>query len=141
MIWHILLLLYLGVGSLFDIREKRIPIIWILFGLIIGGTKVCVVPFDTLGDVIFSISPGVVVIFLAWVCKKHIGTADGIAIMVIGMILGGDICVVIVCLALCEESFVGIFMIIFGKAKKETELPFFPFLGIGYLIANGMIIH
>lgn len=65
--------------------------------------------------------------------RQSIGYGDGLAVGILGLFLGGrDAAAILLCgLFLC--ACVSMAVLTFGKMKKQTAIPFVPFLAAGFV--------
>lgn len=127
-----ILLILLGINSIVDIRKKRISPISILLaavavilGIIYGKVK-----WDKrmlLGGII-GISFILSTIFL----KVKIGMGDGILITFLGVCTGFFDAFMMVLYGLFFAAVIGIMIIVVKNKNGKYEIPFVPFLFLGY---------
>lgn len=77
---------------------------------------------------------GILVIFAGYKGLFSIGGGDGMVIMTIGIFQGVMGTIRIVFWGLFLSAILGICLMIAGKVKRNTELPFVPFLFLGYIL-------
>lgn len=126
----------LGIGSIQDIRKKRVGLPVILAGaaaaLIIRYQE----PAGSTGieEYLLGLVPGAVLAALAAVSKQAVGLGDALMVAVMGLYTGMKQ-VWAELMAACLLAFAAalILLIIFKKGKKY-ELPFLPFLLAAHLI-------
>jgi len=141
MIREWILFFYLGAGAFLDGRYKRVPLLYLLMGGVLGGYFLWVdraaspVFFDQLA---LRMTPGIGVLIYSRITKERIGYGDGIMMIILGGFLtypeiwwvwcGGILLFVMTAgiLYLCK------------RIQKNTKLPFFPFLWMGYLAVRGI---
>ena len=117
--WGILMLMLLCY-SVWDIRKKSIPLLWVTAGLAValmmGGIKG-----------VLGMLPGMVLLLLAFVMKGKMGTADGLILAVIGGMTGIRYAVAILMAALVISFFYSSVLLIFCKKGRSYSFPFVPF--------------
>ena len=117
--WGILMLMLLCY-SVWDIRKKSIPLLWVTAGLAValmmGGIKG-----------VLGMLPGMVLLLLAFVMKGKMGTADGLILAVIGGMTGIRYAVAILMAALIISFFYSSVLLIFCKKGRSYCFPFVPF--------------
>lgn len=146
----VLLGIYLFVIGIWDYLEKKIP-----FFLLIPGIAAMLVHvirnvcqgchkgfgcqkglgsemlLSILLPVILGLLPGMILLLVAWSSKK-IGYGDGIMILSLGGFLGYHKVIGILMCSLLIMSVGAIILLLFKKVKKESTLPYFPFLFLGF---------
>lgn len=121
----------LALFSVYDIKTKQIPL-WAVavLGAAVSGYEVC-----ANGGIISTITgllPGILVLLLAYVTKESIGYGDGLVLCVMGGFCGLTDTVAILGVALVLVAMAAIVLLVIKRAGRKTELPFLPFLCLGY---------
>lgn len=80
-----------------------------------------------------AVSIGGVLIFLSFISKGQIGIGDGLLFAVIGFGVGFWNSLSILMCSLLIASVFSCYLIIIKKKRKSTEIPFVPFVTIGYI--------
>lgn len=133
MVFYIVLGIVLFLLSVEDIKTKRISFIKLA-----GFIPIVIMQWSfgvnlSLIQIVGGILLGVGVILLSYVTQGKIGLADGICLMFLGEILGfTDVCFIFI-VALFLVVGVAVILLVLKKAKWKTELPFLPFLFLGYV--------
>ena len=134
-------ILFMVINSIFDLKKKRISLrICVLAGLIGGAFGVWDVWqenvdfISAIKDVLIAMLPGIAVFVICFVSRQAIGAGDGIIVFITGLYFGAMETAEILLLALICSSLTGIYLMIFKKVNKKTEIPFVPFLLAGYLL-------
>lgn len=136
--------IYLLCIGIWDSVEKKIPIILLVPGIAATAIEmvrnvgaVCnSIPQDTLflPTLLFSLLgllPGMILLLVAWSSKK-VGYGDAVVILCLGGILGYNKVMGILMSSLFIMSVVSIVLLALKKVRKESTLPYFPFLFLGY---------
>ncbi len=130
----ILLILFLGICAIFDIRKKEIPLILILIGIVFSsGINIWQI-YDkniTVADVGAALVVGVFMICVSFCTRERIGYGDGLILIVSGLMLGFYQCFLGLCISLVFSSVYALFLLLIHKADKDSGLPFIPFLTVG----------
>lgn len=131
---------YLVVLSVFDGRERKVPI-----GLLGVGTLLAVVLVarDCLDHTqhwqklvlaaVLGLIPGVFMLLAAYITRK-VGYGDGLALLAVGMLVGYKNCWGMLCISLMIMSFWCIGILLLRRGTKNTRLPYLPFLTAAYLM-------
>lgn len=124
-----ILISLLGVYSYEDVRNKGVPILWLVVGLLISF--VC-----GKEDILRCSLPGIGLCVLASVFKGKLGYADGFFFAIIGNMLGVKNGLSVYVIALVIASIYGCFLLFFGKKNKDYCFAFAPccFLGAAIFV-------
>lgn len=127
----------LGILSVIDIKNKRIPV-WMVY--LLGITCFVlqyVVESSIIGiGIILGIIPGVVLLILAICSDGKIGMGDGLVVFVLGIGYTLEEVVSILGISFFFTAICSIGLLIVKKADRKTELPFLPYLFIGHFLVN-----
>jgi len=130
-----LLLVFLVPIVIWDIKEKRIPDIFVLPGIGVFFVKRVIereVPFYM---VLLTGCAGFVFIFVFFVISKgKIGLGDAKLSSLICLVLGFKLWIVALFIASFSGTIFALIFIAFRKMKWKTRLPFAPFFSFGSLI-------
>lgn len=121
--------------SIMDTRSKRVPVwmLWIgavaaigalLYEGINGGLDVW--------QECRALMPGLILLAVAVVTGKA-GQADGIILMLLGIFMGYEGCVAASLGGLFLISLFSGILLMLHRVKKDTKIPFVPFLAMGWL--------
>lgn len=125
--------LVLGVGTIYDVRYKQIPL-WLLVGGIISALALALCAKDPFGVArLCGLVPGIVIAVIGWL-SKAIGPGDSALILLSGYALGIWWLSIFLCL--------GFFLLMLGaglllftkKLGRKSRLPFYPFALASYLV-------
>ncbi|MBQ3558701.1 MAG: prepilin peptidase [Agathobacter sp.] len=137
---EIILGIWLGIQSVMDFKYKEIPLWFTLLGGVVG-IVICVREERTIGEVLVSCLPGLVVIFFSWMTKEIIGYGDGIVLLVMGFYLSLSQVLSVGMFAVLIAGIVALILLTVFQKKGSYRIPFIPFLtlayGIDYLIRIG----
>lgn len=138
-------LLWLGVMSVEDWRKQEVSTIVLLLGGVLLFARSVYGWFAEgiiLYEVISALCPGIVLLLLAFATGK-IGAADGLAVLFLGLIAGVDRVWLVLCVSLLGMSAFSIVLLLCKKVNRQTGLPFFPFLFLGWgtsIFMNGGLL-
>lgn len=131
-----LTMLWLIAMSIFDLIEKRVPV-WLLAA---GGIPAMAISLHTYatgkgswGQILFGMIPGGLLLAVAAVTKKA-GWADGIVLLIMGLLTDMWECMTCFMISLIIMSAVSLFLVVLKRVRKNTILPYIPFLCVGYLL-------
>ena len=132
----VILSFWLGILAMFDLRWKRVPI-WLLA---VGGIIMTAMSFyqykceiKGIAELIWGWIPGALLLLMAVVTKKA-GIADGIVLLLLSMSLDYRECIVSFVFSFLFMSFVSLLLLVLGKVKGNSKLPYIPFLLAGYMV-------
>lgn len=132
---------WLIVLSYYDQKEKRIPVYPVAVG---GGFAILCIAKDiivTKESTVIGLAgvlPGVVLLLLTCFTDQ-VGTGDGMIVGILGLCKGMRSCMIITCIALLLFSVVGILLLLLRRVKKDTQLPFLPFLCAAFWLWKTML--
>jgi len=126
MLRNAILLLYLLFLSVFDIRNKRVPVICLALG-VLGSCGVLFVYDGLEWGVLKAIAPGSFIIVISWITGK-VGYADGMVLLIIGIIKGFEGSLFVLGISLLLMTFLCIGLLGFKKVKMQTGIPYIPFV-------------
>lgn len=128
-------IIYLGGLSIWDIREKRVPV----SPLVAGGILLLFLALDACrrGElewtiVLGGLLPGAILCLLAGITRK-VGMADGLVVMALGAQYGLWGSLLLLFYSLVLLSVFSVFLVVLHKADNSTHIPYLPFLFISYL--------
>lgn len=128
----------LTVGSIWDIRWKRIPTGLLIFNVLFGAILIAVNrEVDWRQDwylYAVGILIGIMLLLTGRFCGGCIGAADGIMTAVIGGMIGYQETLLLLMNALLAAAVFSILLIAIKKAGRGTAIPFLPFMLLGYII-------
>lgn len=127
---YILLILFLLILSIEDIRNKEISVP-LLIGLLTISLITGLYVVDEKLNILIGLIPGVIIIVLSKITKGKIGMADGIVVAGIGMCFGFVKACSIFLIGIALSTIIGLIVIAIKKKGRDFEMPFVPFLLIG----------
>ena len=121
-----------------DIRTKRINGYICLFG-ILAAIFVRERILEEAGiRMMMDAVPGIIIYIVAFLTKEKIGKGDALSLIFIGMAAGIETVLSALFVSLSVTALLSGILLILKKVKRDTKLPFLPFLSIG-VIAGGLI--
>lgn len=127
----------LAYHSVFDLRQRYIPGKSLAAGVVLS----C---FWTMGRMILGtqswlascigLVPGVAILLLAKASREQIGRGDAWELIYMGNWLGWSRCLAAMGIALFGAFLVSVLLLVLGRAKRDTRIPFVPFLCAGTVI-------
>lgn len=129
--------IFLAISAIIDIKRKEVSVkILIIFGVVGLALYIIGRPISLVEE-IGGILIGALILLLYHVTKGEIGEGDGWLLIVTGIFLGIGRNFELLMSGLLLAAVCSLFLILFKKADKKKEIPFIPFLFLGYM---GMVI-
>lgn len=120
--------IFLLVAACYDLRFKKVPWTVLGSGIIMAIVLQCFDMNQNILEKILAFIPGMITIVVSWITKESIGYADGLGILVLGILMGARHCVFVICISLFILSLLGMLLLLIRKANRKTRIPYFPFL-------------
>ena len=138
MIFKLGILAVLVVSSIEDIRKKEI-LLWEICTCAVLSVAAVFMAFYKgsldIMDVLLSILPGAILLFLSFISREGIGYGDGLIVLAAGPSLGFyDLLTMLMTAIILSGLFSGL-LLIFKRAKRKTRIAFAPFLAAGCAVA------
>ena len=127
---------YLLVVSVFDLKEKAIPWLFLVSGgglVGVGAVYGIIVEEIPWYQPLLGMMPGVVLLMFAWITEK-MGYGDGIVLMMIGGMDGYRGSLAVLCLSSFLASIFCVVLLAIRKVKKHSRMPYVPFLTGAYFL-------
>ena len=87
----------------------------------------------SIGGICKALIPGIILVAIALSTRKA-GWADGVVLLLLGIQTDYEKCMVAVLMALFLMAALSAVLLVFRKVKKDTKLPFIPFLTMGWFL-------
>lgn len=132
--------LWLGVLAWMDIRRRHVPV-WLLVisGMIVTSVSAYEAWKETVNgiDRLCGIFPGGIMLLVAYATNMA-GWADGVILLLLGLLTGFREIVCSFILSMLIISTVSLILVVLKRANRNTKLPYLPFLFAGYLVQGAM---
>lgn len=116
-----------------DIREKKVSI-WIIIAGVQAVLVLNIIARDiTMVNALLGATIGILLIGVSKLTKNAIGTGDAMLIIMIGLAIGMFHTLLALFYALLITAVVSAILLILRKIKKDSQMPFVPFILLGYL--------
>lgn len=138
----IIMIMYLTVLSASDIKEKRVPAWLLVIGAIYAGGIALywsITGFKTWQMMILGIVPGLALTILSWLTGKA-GYADGIILMIIGVLNGYRVGVFVLGMGLFLACVVSVVLLLFHKVQRHTKIPYIPYMEAAFLLKEVLLL-
>lgn len=133
----VLIVVWLIMLSFCDIRKKSVPVWLLLLGAALaGGIAVWGEAWEEtrILSILRALIPGALLFFLAAGTGKA-GCADGIVLMVLGIVEGYQGCLIICMGSLFLAALFSGVLLLAKRVRRNTKIPFVPFMAAGWLMA------
>ena len=127
-----ILLLFLGINSIRDIRKREIFLPLTLTGIAAGGLYTALTEGFTRSR-ICAVGIGSCFIAVSMLSSSQFGMGDALALTLLGMVLSPEELVFVLGLSFFLAFLVSAFLLLKDKATRKERIPFLPFLLAGYL--------
>lgn len=127
-------LVFLSICTVFDIRKKEIPLFLAGMGTMAAvGFTIWRIGNGTIfaAQIILSLLPGLFFLLAGWCTKEKVGYGDGILLLITGLMVGFNQCFTGLCIGLFLSAFFGVLLLFLHKVQKNSKIPFVPFLTMG----------
>lgn len=129
----VVLCLMLGGCSVFDIKQKQIPVSIIVMGGIAAVICSCMnggyTPFDTL----LGIGLGLLLYGISKMTRESIGMGDVLIFFVLGAALGGMQALFVLFYSVFFAAIYSLGLVVLRRVSKKQTIPFLPFIFMAYL--------
>lgn len=125
---------WLLIISIVDIRKRNVPVWLLIPGGILAFAGVVERQYGGL-EIARSMIPGVVLLLLA-MTTGNVGYGDGIVMLFLGMVSGSGKSFLLFGVSLFLAAIFSLILLIMRKVKKNTGIPFLPFLNAAWLITT-----
>lgn len=130
---QMILLGMLGIYAIEDFWRKTVSVRYLPVFALIGIVLHLYLKDMTVLGMIFGMLSGTAVLGLSLLTRESIGKGDGILLIVTGIFLGGVDNFELLCISLFYAALFSFIMLLTGIYKKNQEIPFVPFLFLGYM--------
>lgn len=135
---EIIILVYMAMLSIFDLRENKVPAIILLVGVIAAFMYSMILISITgyivegFASVLLGAVPGMLLSAIAATTKKA-GMADGIILALLGIVTDYRRALLVFCISMVVMALFSTVLLVLRIIKKNSELPYLPFLTIAFL--------
>ena len=131
-------LLYLAVGTFFDIKSKKLSMVFFMISGGIGLLCNLLFRYQNVKNLACGLLFGGMFLMIGRLTKESIGYGDGIGLMILGIFEGFEGMLFIAAGAFLLSSLYGIWMLLALRKTWSASMPFFPFLLMAF--AGGLIL-
>ena len=126
--------IFLCVCAVYDMRKKEIPLIMVIIGMAAAfGIDLWRMFNQTLSitEVGLALLPGLFLLSVSFCTREKVGYGDGLLLMTSGLLAGFYKCCLSLFISLVCCSGCALLLLALHKVKKNSSIPFVPFLAIG----------
>lgn len=122
----------LALSAIRDIRKREVSkrMVGVYFWLAVLGHGMS--GEGLTGAILAGVLPGCVCLMLSRISQEALGYGDSMLILVIGISLGLERCMTLVCWAFILSGIWALILLVVRRIGRKREMPFVPFLLIGY---------
>lgn len=125
--------LLLGTACVFDLIYKKIPLLLIISGGVVGVIET-VIGGEGVRELLYALIPGVLLLITSFFSGEKVGYGDGMLLLALGLLEGARACLGDLLIGLFLVSFFGLILFIFRKKGKGITVPFVPFLLVAHAL-------
>lgn len=119
---------FLGIGTYFDIKDRELPVKYLLFFGIVGIGMNIVWKYQSFQEALIGGSVGGVFLAIGWITKEAIGYGDGWGLVILGILKGWQELIPVVFEAFLLSGIYSLWRLIGLKTSRYETMPFYPFL-------------
>lgn len=123
----------LTIQSYWDFRYKKIPSAVSIVGGILG-ILLCIFEKRELSEVMLAFVPGILCFCFCRISQEAVGYGDAIIFTVLGLFYSLETIISICMVAYSVAGIVSLVLLLFFHKKGNYEIPFIPFLWMGWSI-------
>lgn len=116
-----------------DIREKKISVYAILAGIGVTLVLDVILKDISLVNVLLGGTLGILLVIVSKLTRGAFGLGDAMLLGMIGISLGAFQTLLVLFYGLLITSVVSVVLLLLKRVKKQTQMPFVPFILLGYL--------
>lgn len=125
------------IQGIWDIRTKEIPT-WVSLGFGICGFLYSVCCYRNWSCFCLALIPGLLCLFIGFCTRQAVGYGDGILLCALAMLYTLEEILYIFIMAVCSAGIAGLFLLVIFRKNGKFEIPFVPFLFVGWLCYYAM---
>lgn len=130
-------LAFLGVNAWLDIRKKEISLLSVVIFAAAGAVRY-IESGRSMMEVIMPLGIGLVFFTLSLLTSGSVGLGDAWILLALGLILETGEFLGTLCIGMLLAGGWALILLVIRKKSRNTEIPFVPFLLVGYV--GGMLL-
>ena len=130
---NLLEILFLGIGTYYDVKKQMLPVTYLWTFTVVGILGTIFLRYQNIEDSVLGALMGVGILFVGWLTKEAIGYGDGWVLVILGLLEGLLSLSLIMMAAFIMSALFGAWKLICLKEKRDSTMPFLPFLFIALL--------
>lgn len=132
------LFLFLFISAVLDIKRRRISLLLVFLFAVIWIVSVFRNDAQAFITGTIGMIPGIVLAAISILSGEKIGMGDAITVTLCGVYLGVYPVLMLLMISFILTTMVGVILIFLHKAKRDSYLPFVPFLAIAYGVIRSL---
>lgn len=132
-IWKILIGIVLAGISVEDYKKRSVSLLKIMLMVFIGIAGILIFDCYTIPMGILGLLPGLSIIGISYVSRGKIGLGDGLVLCALGFFVGINHVFIMLISALFIAAFFSAGMLLCKRFAWKSEMPFIPFILMGYI--------
>ena len=125
--------LFLVLGMIWDIKQKKLPVVLLICFMVAGLLTNIFWPEYSVREIVCGVFIGIILYAVSYVTSGQIGEGDGILFVATGLFVGGISNFVLLLWASVLCAVVAGIMLISKKAGRKDKIPFVPFVFLAYV--------
>lgn len=121
------------IGAIMDLKYKKIHIAFTAAYFAVGIIFNILTDGHSLGSVIGGVIIGIILVLISIVTRGKVGIGDGLMVSVLGLYLGFWDNLFLLMTSLFLSAIFAVLLIIIKKEDRSYQIPFIPFLLIGFI--------
>lgn len=126
-------LVFLGMGSYFDIKNRELPVTFLGIFASLGITCNVLWKYQSLKSILIGCGIGIIFLMIGKATGEAIGYGDGVGLCILGIFEGWKGLIPVVFGAFCLSGVYGLWRMIGYKQCLKDTMPFYPFLFIALI--------
>ena len=126
--------IYLAALAFVDVKERKIPLKWLLLGIPFIPVSVLADGVGLIYSHVLGVLPGIGFICISLVSHGQMGMADAVLLALTGAFLGFGPSVCVIALSFLGIAIIAMLMLVLNKLGRKSTLPYIPFILFGYMV-------
>lgn len=128
----------LGIGSVEDIKSRRLGVCMLCSFGILGVMLHLLFEKEEIVSILGGAFIGAALIAISFLTRGRVGLGDGMALTVTGIFLGFEKNLMLFMVSQCLTACFALFLLVVKKKERNYEIPYIPFLLVSYVGLLGL---